>query len=223
MEFVEFFATVGQTVNMSQWTLGYKGKYELGQKLLEGGIKVVFSPMKWLPDQSQADFESLRPEADNRWVYLNANFKAVQPLPHNFSFVFSGEALWTQQVILPSEQLGIGGYGSVRGYDERQYNADKGLWGSAELYFPPFSIFRSRQPNQDRMRFLLFLDGGGGLDNAEIYGIKKQNFLIGAGPGARYSFGTYLSARLDWGIKLHSQEAFKGGWSMLHFSFTGSY
>lgn len=223
MEFVEFFATVGQTVNLSQFTLGYKGKYQREAHLFEGGIEAVISPMEWLPNQSREAFETLRPDADNQWVYLTGYFSTQQPLPYGCSLSAFARIQWTDQVLLPSEQLGLGGYGSIRGYDERQYNADTGAFGSVEVHTPPFSIFRAKQPNADQMNFLLFLDAGGGYDVAEIFGLKKQNYLIGAGPGVRYHFGSYLTARLDWGIKLHHQTDFTGGDSMLHFSFTGSY
>jgi hemolysin activation/secretion protein len=222
MEFVEFFAAIGQTVNMTQWILGYKFQYDKEQ-LVNGGIEMVFSPMVWLPNQSRSDFESLRPGADNKWLYLKAYANLFQQLPRRFAVTLNTVALWTAQVLLPSEQLGIGNFGSVRGYDERAYNADVGLVGQAELHFPTFPLFWRKSPHEDRLMFLLFLDGGGGYNNSKPPGYSWGDFLISAGPGFRYTWGPYFFARFDWGIKLHHQDIFTGGWSMFDFSCTASY
>jgi hemolysin activation/secretion protein len=223
MAFVDFTPTFGQTVNLSQFLLGYLGKYEKDQKSIEGEFDLVFSPAEWLPGQTNQDFNSLRPSAKNRWVYATAFIKLKGPLSHSFSYLLFINGQISSQVLLPSEQLGIGGYSSVRGYEERQFNADTGLTGSLEIHSPPFSIFRRKQPNQDQMYFLLFADGGWGLDKVSVPQVQPREYLIGVGPGVRYNFGSYLTARCDWGIKLHHKDSFTGGASMIHFSVIGSF
>lgn len=222
MEFTDVAAVFGQTVNMSQFMLGYQLKLEYPSSSVQTGFDLFFSPFDWLPNQSQAAFNSLRPGAKNKWIYATGFVNFRQALG-SYSYRLFARAQVTPQALLPSEQLGLGGYDTVRGYDERQYNADIGILTSAEFYFPSFSIFRSRDPHRDKMYFLLFLDAGGGCDNQKVPEIKWADYLMGIGPGVRYSFSSYLNARLDWGLKLHHQEGFTGGGSMFHFSVTGSY
>lgn len=223
MEFVDFFPRFGQTVNMTQLVLGYQAKRENKQDMWEWGADLFCSPAAWLPNQSNADFNSLRHAAKHKWTYGTAFFKIHYYLPRDFSYEFFLRGQWSSQVLLPSEQLPLGGYGSIRGYDVRQFNADTGFFANMELHFPRFSIFRHHQPNKDYFHFLLFVDGGYGRDKVSVPFINPNEYLIGVGPGVRYSLGPYLNARVDWGIKLHQQKEFTGGSSMVYFSVVGSY
>ena len=210
VEFVDSIPTFGQTVNLAQGMFGYQAKWEKEQRLASLNADFLFSPGGWLPHQSDSDFASLRAGAKNHWIYARAAFHFQDGLPRSFLWKAYLRAQWSSQILLPSEQLGLGGYDSVRGYDERQLNADSALLGSLELHAPAFSLFRKQQ---DKMGFLLFADGGA----------ADHNFLVGAGPGLRYAFGASLTARCDWGFKLHHQKAFTGNSSMIHFNLTGSF
>jgi len=223
VEYVDtVFPVFAQAINISQGVLGYVCKYQKEKTAVESGIEMFFSPGEILPGQSNADFESLRPGAKNTWVYFNGHLSYEKMFSSfTYQFYFKGQA--STESLIPMVQLGIGGYGSVRGYDERQMSVDTGMFVSNELRAPGFSIFRSKQPHQDKMQFLIFFDVGGGADYNKIFSIKPHNYLMGAGPGVRYHFGQFLTARLDWGIKLHHQEGFTGGNSMFHFSVIGSY
>ncbi len=223
MQYTDGTPIFGQTVNLSQFMFGYQCKWEQALWNAECGAEIFCSPAEWLPDQTQSDFGSLRPHADNRWIYLTIFGKFLHPLPRSLSYFFFARGQATPQVLLPSEQLGLGGYDSIRGYDERQYNADTGIFINQELRFPSFSVFRSKHPNPDQMYFFAFLDAGVGMDNKSIFGVKDWNYLIGVGPGVRYSFGPYFTARCDFGFKLHRQDNFTGGIGMAHFSIVGGY
>jgi hemolysin activation/secretion protein len=220
MAFVDFDPVFGQTVNLTQLMLDYQWKYEKSRRVLEGGIECFASPGPWLPDQTNTDFSSLRPGAKNQWIYAAAYLHFRQPIFTSFAWDIYLKGQLSSAPLLPSEQLGLGGYGSVRGYDERQYNADDGMQGSLELHFP--RILKNKKQSRYAY-FLLFLDGGLGFDQNTIPHIPKFDYLIGTGPGFRYVISPYLKARVDWGIKLHHQKEFTGGSSMVQFSLVGSY
>ena len=57
--------------------------------------------------------------------------------------------------LLPTEQLGFGGYNSIRGYDLYALAADSGYFVNLELWSPSYSLFRN-----DELRFLAFYDYG---------------------------------------------------------------
>lgn len=223
LEFEDLSPTFGKTVNLTQAVIGYRLGYSGKNGQLSTGAEVVFSPSTWLPNQSNSDFESLRPGADNIYAYLR--LFATQEGHFSKSLERLSYYLYLQgqisgQTLLPSEQLGLGGYGSVRGYDARQFNTDTGVVGNFEVRWDIVSFWKK---GKDLLQAIAFIDGGGGLENTAVPTIPKSNFLIGTGPGLRYFLFPYLTARLDWGFKLHHQEDFTGGWSMLQFSVTGNY
>ena len=223
MEFVDFTPTFGQTVNLTQFIGGYQCGWTKNPHDVHGGVEILFSPMQWIAGQTNADFQSLRPGAQNKWMYAVVFGDYRYNLPHAFAYTAFFRGQWSSQTLLPSEQLGIGGYDTVRGYDQRQYNADSGFYISQEIHTPTFSVIRRKKPHADQMYFLAFLDVGYGIDKVAVPGVKQSDYLMGVGPGLRYSFGAHFTARCDMGVKLHRQENFTGGDVMLHFSAIGSY
>ena len=112
----------------------------------------------------------------------------------------------------------------MRGYDQREVNKDDAFFLSGEVRTPP--ITRKFKPNSklsDALQFLAFIDYGWGIDIDTLPGGKKSNYLLGAGPGLRYTLDPYLTVRLDWGVKLHKEAGYGGGNTMIHFNVTASY
>lgn len=224
VNFVEELPVIGQNVNLSQFMAGYQVGYERDypswKHKVGFTIELFFSPFTWLPHQSKIDFHSLNPFADPIYVYGRAalNYKVV--LPKGFEGVFLCTAQLSNQSLLPSEELGIGGYNTVRGYEERELNADDGVIVTTELYLPKMTFIR--KPFQDRLSFLLFADYGFAHYNHRLPKEAQSAHLLGAGPGLRYMMENYFSVRIDWGIKCHPAN-YGGGFSMVHFGVTGSF
>ncbi len=223
--FVEFFPVFSSLVNLSQLVVGYEVNFY--QSFVNTSLKAMayYSPGDILPHETNADYDSLRPGAKNQWIYGTLLFKQVYQLPKSFSFFFSALGQLSSETLLPSEQLGIGGYNTVRGYDEREYNVDSGLILNLEARTPPISFITNirHAKMNDALQFLWFLDFGYGNDYTQIPGIPSKDYLAGTGPGFRYTLDPYITTRLDWGFKLHNQAFFTGGETMLHFSFIASY
>jgi len=224
VEFVESSPVFGQTVNLTQFLAGYNFGFEKGCHKLGFDLQLVFSPFQWIPDQSNADFESLNPFARHTYVYGRAavNYKTMLPGKWLWTLYASGQL--ANRTLLPSEQFGIGGYNTVRGYEERQLNGDDAILVKTEILTPKmkFQLQRGCKNIDYIFEFLGFLDYGYAHDLHAFKSEKKNEYLLGIGPGFRFSFGHYLLARLDWGIKLH-HGPFPGGWSMVHFGVTGSF
>jgi hemolysin activation/secretion protein len=224
IEFVENFPMFGQEVNLTQFMVGYNLGYERCKNKLGFDVQVFFSPFSWLPDQSNHDFASLNPSAKHTYVYgrSSLNYKRLLFKGCVWNLLVSGQV--SNRTLLPSEQFGLGGFATVRGYEERQLNGDDGLLARTEFVSPALTVLKhiGKGAIRDRIEFLAFLDYGLSHDRHKIPGIKQTEFILGTGPGIRYSIGNYLAARMDWGIKLH-QNHFGGGWSMIHFSVIASY
>jgi hemolysin activation/secretion protein len=100
--------------------------------------------------------------------------------------------------LLSSEQISIGGMGSVRGYRQDLLQADGGLFGTAELQIPVASL-GSKQSGL--IQLVPFLDYGLGWNS---FGkAPNPNSLLSTGLGVQLR-SERLIARLDWGIPLSS-------------------
>jgi len=105
---------------------------------------------------------------------------------------------------MPSESFGIGGYDTVRGYDQRAVNGDDAYLGNIEVRSPPISFWQMAGESdvQDQLVFLAFLDYGQVLQYSPD-SVTSQNWhLMSIGPGLRYNIGPYFSLRFDWGFQL---------------------
>lgn len=228
-QFVEFaFPSFGKNVNLTQLVLGYGGNYERNNFRLDFKGTFFWSPGEWISDQTNADYYSLRPGAENKWVYFRGYFIYLQRLPRSCSFSLRLQGQGASLPLLPSEQFGLGGYETVRGYEEREVNADNAVVVNLELRGPAIPIvkrFRPLSTVPDALQFLAFFDSGwgGNIDTIPGTTTTKVNYLFGAGPGVRYTLEPYLTARLDWGIRLHNKELYPGNWSRVHFNVTASY
>lgn len=203
-----------KNVTLFQLSLGYEAKYNQSNTSLFGRIEVCASPGQWLPDQTNRDYYSLRPGATNRWIYGKIHLDALKVLPKNWKLALRFQGQLTGNDLIPSEQLGIGGYQSVRGYEERQLNKEIGAVGSIEFRTPSI---------KDRLYFLAFVDGGVGRAITPMDPIPNTQYLLSIGPGARVAFASYFQARFDWGYQLARDPLYGGAGSLVHFSCTGSY
>jgi hemolysin activation/secretion protein len=212
---------VGNTVNVFQFFTGYQGKFFPGDNVLIWNVEFFLSPGRWLPDQSNRDYQSLRPRAENSWLYSRGLFSYLQILPLKFQLYTQIRGQWSTESLIASEQFGLGGYDTVRGYDERRITSDNGFILNFEVRSPPIHLISSRV--DDRLQFLAFLDYGYGSDIDRVQSLDQENDLLGIGPGLRYYIGDHVSARLDWGFKLIQNRFVGNGTDKLHFSIILTY
>jgi hemolysin activation/secretion protein len=225
LEFSEVFPNIAKLVNLTQLVFGVIQKIEKPTYRLDMDAEFIWSPGQWIANQSNADYEALRPDAKNHWVIGRASLKYTQNIPKDCKLFFYLRGQWASQNLLPSEQVGLGGYETVRGYTERQLNYDSGLLATAEFRSPSWPFVSAVQGRriQDDFHIILFMDYGVGTNHNLLPGEPNSDYLWGVGPGLRYNLYPYVIAKLDWGIKLHQQELFIGGGSMLYYSVTVSY
>ncbi len=133
---------------------------------------------------------------DGRFTSWLGQFQWVQALGRNTILVARTGAQISFDSLLPIEQFSIGGVETVRGYRQNQQVADNGIFGSIEVRFPII-----RQPDGiGTIQLAPFFDIGTAWNHkGELLG---PNTLASIGLGLRWQLGSYLSARLDWGIPL---------------------
>jgi hemolysin activation/secretion protein len=225
LEFSEIYERYFQLVNLTQLTLGYQGSWQKNRSRIDFLFNLFGSPGGWLPDMTDADYNSLRPGATNQWIYGRGVFRYLQKTTLGFSTELDIRFQASSGNLIPSEQIGIGGSETVRGYDERQLNYDQGIIGNFEIRTPPIALISSLRGRKvkDSIQFLVFFDYGIGTNYELIPGEANHEYLMGVGPGVRYTLDPWIAFRLDWGFKLHQKPGFTGGPSMLHFGLTGSF
>ncbi len=214
----------GTIVNLTQVALEYKGAYIQNSYALNFNGSLFWSPGAWVGDQSNFDYRQLRTGAKHTWVYFRGGLSYLQSLPGRWSFYMLTRGQISTQNLLPSEQYGIGGFDTVRGYEEWQISADTALLGTIEIRSPRLPLIKHwcRSCN-DSIQFLAFFDNGWGSNHKAPAPTFKANYIAGVGPGIRYNYSEYLTARLDVGYKLQKKRYYGGGPAMIHFSVVGSY
>jgi hemolysin activation/secretion protein len=172
------------------------------------------------------DYVQQRDGSRDNYVYGQLTLDRVTRLPYDFSWTLRGEVQMADANLLPSEQFGVGGYQTVRGYEEREANGDDGFVVSSELATPPVSIgdFVGLIKVKDQLQFIAFVDyGGTSLHNVTPADINPNSNLLGIGPGLRYVINPYVSVRFDYGFQMMSTGLGTGEHSRGHVGVVISY
>ncbi len=212
---------ITKSVNITQLVGGFNWGKETGHHRFSFSSELFWSPGKILPHQSNEDFENLRPGAKNHYVYGKATLGDVYTFPVDCSVSVLLRGQLASQNLLPSEQYGLGGFNTVRGYNEREVNVDNAFIFNFEIRSFPFHLFKKSVG--DELVILGFVDYATGSNHKTIPDEKEFTFLLGAGPGLRYTINPYLSLRVDWGFKLHKTHFDDPKLSKVHFGFILSY
>ncbi|MCW6035974.1 BamA/TamA family outer membrane protein [Spirulina subsalsa FACHB-351] len=129
------------------------------------------------------------------------------------TLIVRGNVQWGDRPLVPSEQLGMGGFGTVRGYRQDTLLTDHGISGTVEWQFPVL-----RLPQAPSVLVVApFVDFGLGWNQGST---PDRNTLASVGLGLQWLMSDRLVARLDWGIPLTSPSSSQRTWQEngLHFS-----
>jgi hemolysin activation/secretion protein len=142
--------------------------------------------------------------------------------------------------LLPSEELSLGGYDTIRGYSERLVAGDEGYYGSVELHTPVFKIsnitgqkdFPGGYVEGDTIELLTFFDYGFVHSKFPNSSDDPAVTMESVGAGLRLNVSHNLQARVDYGFQLknvHAQDTINpvsqadGRRSQVHASVTLSF
>jgi len=120
-----------------------------------------------------------------------------------------------------SEQFGLGGAGSVRGFAEHAAAGDRGWLFSSEFQFPTIGVLgplTGAAEAADQLRFHLFLDAGRVSNLSDIPGTPRSQGLVSAGAGFRYALPPHASLNVDYGVQLTRAPAGTTRNGMLHLA-----
>lgn len=210
--------------NVVQFNADYTGSIRDDYGVTGFGAVVNFSPGGISDDNSDTAFSVSRAGASADYVYARFNLNRLTPLPRDFTWALEFQLQVSDSNLLGSEQLGIGGYRTVRGYDEYAVVGDEGIVLRNEIRSPAISVLEHLNINdyQDNLQALWFLDYGI-VDNADPLPGENSTNLLSTGVGLRYSLGPYVTARADYGWQLEQLAPGISKDNRLHASITLSY
>lgn len=217
---LELTGVSNKIVNVTQGMLGYLLEYTPRSHQMTFQIEFFGSPLEMLPHQSSQDYNRLRPHAKPYYFYSTLSLGEIYTFPSKLSIAALLRAQGATGALVPSEQFKLGGYNSVRGYEESVFISDNGIILNFEFRTSPISFLKKRQ---DQLTFLGFMDYGWGYNYYPFDGIKKTGILWGAGPGLRYHINPYFNFRIDYGFKLHNIKFDDNKLGMWHIGATLSY
>ena len=132
---------------------------------------------------------------DSQFFSWRGQGQWVRLLGEDSLFFLRSDLQLASSSLLSSEQFGLGGQQTVRGYRQDALLRDNGALISAEARFP---IIRFAE--ESIVQITPFLDAGAAWNHRDTP--EGNNVLVGTGVGLLWQQDDNLSARLDWGIPL---------------------
>jgi hemolysin activation/secretion protein len=194
----------GTLYTVNQFVFSYNGALTdaYGQTTLDN--EAYYSPGDWSANNSDKDFSAVHFGATSNYVYDLLSLQRLAKLPYNWTVILRGTIQWSDSNLAPSEQLGFGGYDTIRGYDEREVNSDEGYIFTTELRTPAISFgeWAGLPAFKDQLQILGFWDYGAANNHTLLPGEVSETPLSSVGFGLRYNINTYATIRLDYGFQL---------------------
>lgn len=207
---------------VGQFTGSVKAIRKQGGNKIAAGIEVFGSPARMLPNQTDADFSNLRAGATPVYVYSRLNLTVDQSYS-DWKFRAKGRAQLSPSTLIPSEQFSLGGYSTVRGYQECVVGGDNSFCSNFEVSTPKVSPVKIWVPSvNDNLTVLGFVDAGYAWFNDSVEGRPNHEALLGLGTGLRYSVASNFNTRLDVGVPLMKVQK-DSGKARVHFNAIFSY
>lgn len=192
------------TVDIYQWSLDYSANIKDPWGSTAAGVTGFYSPGGLDQHNKDENFTKARAFAKAEYSYAKFRIERVTQLPFDFTWMVKGTYQIADTNLLGSEQLGIGGFNTVRGYEEREVNGDLGYLVTNELRTPPISLnlFAGLTQAPDQLQFLAFWDYGTVKNNTLLSGEPAHKQLSSIGSGIRYTINPYISFYCDYGWQL---------------------
>ncbi len=229
---IEVVTSIIQKEQISQLTGNYHVENRTKANYWWVDFNGYWSPFHFLPHQSNAAFNAVRPFSKHTYAYALLTVGDVVQLPKKFSLAGLFRFQRATGALPPTELFPIGGYNTVRGYNEDEYDSDNGLVVNVELRLPtitPIGYFPKKI--KDQLIFLGFMDYGiGTLYHPSGVGDFGHQYAWSVGLGLRYLINPNLAFRSDYGFKLHTMPsqntvaaAYRSGFGKWHLGLMLSY
>lgn len=154
-------------------------------------VTLVLSPGHFGDDDNDAAFNTTRLGATARYAYMQSSVQRDVAIAAGVSLYARGVFQWTPNTLLPSEELGLGGDSSVRGYEPYVVLGDRGWSLQTELRAPPLGIGAAGATLQP----FLFVDAGHVWNRVDEPAEQANGSLVSVGLGLRFQISRFVAAR----------------------------
>ncbi len=148
----------------------------------------------WFGASDEGDANLSRADGDPSFTKGEIQIQRLQRITSSVNLLLQGRAQLSNNPLLSSEEFGLGGYGSVRGYDSSEVIGDDGISGKIELQW--------RTP-QNGLQLFGFLDAGTVWDKDATTSANKRNSLSSTGIGVRLNLPLDYNAEFTAAQPLH--------------------
>jgi hemolysin activation/secretion protein len=210
---------LGNDVTVHPLSLAYSGQLAMASGLL--GVQLT--GVQNVPGGSKgrdADFAAQRAGADAKYRLLRYSAGYSQRFAADWQLRLQLNGQATHDALVPGEQFGAGGTGSVRGFREREVAGDKGYFAGAEIETPnwcPGSSYALQ------CRAVAFIEGATVTRNKALAGEVDRTSIAGAGAGLRFAVDRNAALQVDYGRVLDGGGVRSRGDSRLHVALSLSY
>jgi hemolysin activation/secretion protein len=218
---------VAKRVDYVQLMVGYNYGFQNRSHRVSISGSLYGSPGETFGDSSKRNFDRLRPNAANYYLYGRLYLEYTYTVsPNLMSFYFCEQGQMATNPLLPGEQFGVGGYNTVRGYGERVINADDAFVSTFEVRSPKFPLFSKIWGGK---KYPDALDLHAFVDYAYTHELSTQPQqptspqLLSTGFGLNYSLDPFISLRFDWGVRLLTVLSEEVGGNHVHFGLIVGY
>jgi hemolysin activation/secretion protein len=132
---------------------------------------------------------------DSRFFAWRGQAQYLRLLAPDTLLLLRSDIQLANEALVPLEQFGLGGLGSVRGYRQDALLSDNGLFASAELRIPIIRI-----PKWNSILQVAPFVEVGTTWNSSGRANPESNTLASTGLGLLWRTGDRFTARFDWGI-----------------------
>jgi choline dehydrogenase-like flavoprotein len=162
---------------------------------------LIGSPGRLDGDNNDTAFQTMRNGATARYTYLQLLGERSLSIGAGFMLSARGRFQWTPNTLLPSEEMGLGGDDTLRGYEPYSVQGDRGWNVQTELRTPAFAFFGDDGP---AFQPFAFVDAGHVWNKIDQPGEVQAGMLSSVGMGVRFQWSRFVNARLTYGQPLRA-------------------
>jgi hemolysin activation/secretion protein len=198
-------------VDVAQFSLGYSGRLRDRWGNTAFSVQGFYSPGGMTEYNTAGAYSEFAPGSNPQYVYGRAEIRRLTSLPYGFSWYCRAAGQLADARLVATEAFSLGGWDTIRGYDQNVVSGDNGWMLNNELRTPPLALFGNFMPKSkgqgrrplDWIQGLAFVDYGWTYyRNPPAAGWPSQETLLSVGVGLRYEMLQNLMVRFDYGWQL---------------------
>jgi hemolysin activation/secretion protein len=194
------FQVFNSNTHVHQFLLTYAIDKPTEAGTAHASATLVASPGDLDGSNDDAAFNAARQGATVRYMYLQLNALRAFSLGGGFSLSARGAFQWTPNTLLPSEEMGLGGDASVRGYSPYVVLGDRGWNVQTELRAPAWPVGATSAMTQ----LFVFLDAGHVWNRIDQPAEISNGSLVSVGAGVRVQWSRFVDFRCTYGVPLRA-------------------